>query len=84
MEKSDTGKYMCRARNDVDSEEKEIMIKVVLAPKITLTPESMIVVENSVASFRCFMENVEDAVWVWLNKKGEVLQNVRTFLLFGI
>ena len=72
---------MCRARNDVDSEEKEIIIKIVLAPKLTLIPDSLVVVENSMASFRCFMENVEDPVWVWLNKKGEVLQNVRQFLL---
>lgn len=75
---------MCKARNDVDSAEKEIVIKVVLAPTITLIPDSLVVVENSVASFRCFMENVEDPVWVWMNKKGEVLQNVRRFILVSI
>lgn len=74
---SDSGSYSCEAINGYGGERKEITIKVLSAPKISVHPAFLSIVENSKRTLKCVVQgNVDDHQFSWIDFDGSVLENV--------
>lgn len=81
---NDHGVYKCIAENAMGTQNDEIEVQVLIAPKVKIFPDSNEMIENSNYSLRCIVDGIKEerAEILWLDNDENVLQNVNLFKLF--
>lgn len=82
---SDAGTYICDAINSFGGEQKEISIKVLLAPKVSIDPSTLFISEGATSVLECIVDSDNKNYTItWIDVDGNVLQNVTDLKAFSL